>query len=219
MGRLGLRSFLVVAIVAAVLLSWLGAPRSVSACSCPETRISDYAGKPDIAVFVGTAGRRVGDNVPVRVEAWFQGPDHLPFVLTSTGETTDPTNGMVIMNSCGVQLEAGVRWIVVASVDPRGGPLTPASCFPVAPLDTPAGQEMLAEATRAYGAPEPPGIEAVSPEPSIVRPPPAASNAVRGEVEDGEEPGISPPVLIVIAVALGGVVLLVPLLMARRRVD
>src|SRR5688572_6650006 len=92
-------------LVAALMLAAvaLGSrPCPALACSCvAPTSFEEHVGDPGIAVFIGTATERVGDNVAVAVEGWFKGPGSARVVLTSTGETTDPATGTTMVNTCG----------------------------------------------------------------------------------------------------------------------
>jgi hypothetical protein len=156
------------------LLALAAAPPPCLACSCAEVSITDWIGDPQYAIFTGTAAPQVGDNVPVVVSHWFQGPGAAAVVLTATGTMTNP-DGTVTYNTCGTTLEAGDSWIVVAHVQGTGRLLEPGLCLPHARLDTQEGQQMLAAVVAELGGGAEPSASPEAPEGAMLPPTPAVT--------------------------------------------
>lgn len=134
-------------------LATAGSPTPTFACSCVASTIHDWIGKPDVAIFTGTAGPALGDEVPIFVSRWFQGPRSTAVIMTPQGEEA----------SCGVFFEPGA-WIIVARAS--NGRIEPSLCLPHARLTSTEGQAMLGaalsaasvHAPRESGAAPPPGL-------------------------------------------------------------
>ena len=141
---------LVVAILLGGVLSVgrLALPGAAFACMCAELpNIGTYDGV-DEGVMVG----RVGDDnrsgqFPMTVERWFHGGD-AAVVLLDSGTRRMP-DGSFSSSSCGVQLNAGMHLVLAA---PRAvDRFAPNTCTPLASVESPEGQAMLADAVGRFG--------------------------------------------------------------------
>ncbi len=111
--------------------------------------LAEIAGEPDVVSLLGTAGAEVAQGVPIRVERWFRGDGIAPVVWLDPSTLQGGDDGGL----CGTEpLDRDTRWVIVAwRFDGR---LTVDQCAPHARADQPAGLDMLAELTTAFG----PGI-------------------------------------------------------------
>ncbi len=123
-------------------------PAPTFACSCAQITIGSLDTTQN-QVFVATAGQATAQGTPMAVERWFAGPGPAPVVTLSPASFGDSA-------ACGVEpFPAGSRWVMSTwTGDPTQGQAqqpTTGLCQPHAPLDSPEGQAMLAEATSVYG--------------------------------------------------------------------
>lgn len=126
----------------------LALPGAAFACMCAEfPNVRTFDGV-DEGVLVG----RVGDDnrsgqFPMTVERWFHGGD-AAMVLLDSGTRRMP-DGSYTSSSCGVQLNAGMHLVLAA---PRAvDRLAPNTCTPLASVESPEGQAMLADAVGRFG--------------------------------------------------------------------
>jgi hypothetical protein len=182
-----IRTRLLLPLVLAALVLVAAAPIPCLACSCIQSTIADWIGKPDVVIFTGTAGPQVGDEVPVIVSRWYQGPGGSPILMTPVGDGA----------SCGTQLTPG-PWIVTANIDPQTGKVIPSLCLPHASLDTADGQQMLDTVVTTLGKGNEPSA---SPEAGAPSPTPTAEPTSPPSAEPGS------PVAQTL-VAVGGLALL-----------
>ena len=184
--------------VVLALAAWLAAAAPAAACSCAPTTAADYVGRPGYAIFTGTALPRQDVSVPFAVDEWFQGSGAAPAVMLATGEERHPDGG-ISSSSCGLSLSPG-RWLVFAT---RGddGRFDPGGCAITTSLDEAAGQELLAM-VRARLAGQPP--------------PTAAAEMPSEDPPDAPTPGALVP-YVVGPVAIGALVFVVLVAVARRR--
>jgi hypothetical protein len=182
---------------AAVSTASAALPRFAVACSCMALDPNvPFTGKED-AVLLGTVGADDGTGLfSVAVERWFKGGVE-PVIDLESG-TRRMADGTISMNTCGLGLETGQVWILVAH---RNGPTFSASnCGAHGDPRTPEGAALIAAARRTFGA----GLQPGAPPGADVDPPP---------------PGLDLAVIAIgaVSVVIGLVVLVVLLNLTRRR--
>lgn len=122
----------------------IGTAGPVAACSCATPgSIKEYA-KPNNAVFTGTAGEHADRGVPVDVKQWLWPQDAPAEVWLSAASFGDSAG-------CGTtEPQPGTSWIWVTWRPENQGDFQIGLCSPAAPLDTPEGEQMLAEALAVF---------------------------------------------------------------------
>jgi hypothetical protein len=187
---------------AALLTGTLSAPTITVACSCVRFAPSDigtYKDDPGTVVFVGTVQSMNIDPAnefghsrgQLQVDLVFHGD------IPSTLMPVEGGGG----GDCTMHLEAGQRMITAAGFD--GVVITPRLCSPYGDPITPDGQELIAEAVKAYG----PGVRPPD-APPLPTDPPASPNPAA----DTALPLIVASIVGVVIALFGAVALL-----ARRR--
>lgn len=137
-------------IVGAMSSAHLALPGRTFACSCiaPEPGAPTFTGDEG-AVLVGTVGAGDGRGTyAFAVERWFHGGNAAEVRLQSSTETL--VDGTSMENTCGLRFEVGERLILAAGwMDATT--LRPDACSPHASIASPEGQELEADAVRAFG--------------------------------------------------------------------
>ena len=183
--------------VALVLAAWLAAATPAAACSCLESNAADYVGQPGYAIFSGTALAAQGLDVPFVVDEWFQGSGASPQVLLTTGQERMP-DGAISADTCGRTLTPG-RWLVFATrVD--DGRYDPGGCTPTVDLGDADGVAALTTVRSRLAGQPPPTTE---PQLPSAEPPGAPSSGLLAYVAA--------------PIALGALVFVVLVVVARRR--
>ena len=140
-------------------------PVRVLACSCAVDLIPSLVetrADPDAAVFTGQAGIQVGGRVPITVERWFHGPGEADVVWVRARDIPTGPNS-VMTNTCGLEMMAGARrFFVVYGTPPE--PFNASTCSLGAPLDSPEGQQLVADASVVFGIHPAPVPSAAEPE-------------------------------------------------------
>jgi hypothetical protein len=134
----------------------LSLPGLTVACTCmaPVPGAPAFSGEED-AVLVGTVGQTDGRGVyAFAVERWFHGGSAATVRLQSAMETFP--DGQTAINSCGLTFEVGER-LIMAAGRTDATTLRPGSCAPYARVASPQGQQLLADAVRAFGEGAAPG--------------------------------------------------------------
>ena len=179
------------------LAAWFAAATPAAACSCLESTPDDYIGEPGYSIFTGSALAAQDLDVPFVVDEWFQGAEPVPGVLLTTGQERMP-DGAISADTCGRTLQPG-PWLVFATrLD--DGRYDPGGCTVTANLHEAAGREMLA-VVRARLAGQPP--------------PTAAPELPTRDPADA--PGSGLEAYIVAPIALGALVFVVLVAVARRQ--
>lgn len=146
-----------VVLVGAASASQLSLPGLTVACSCiaPQPGAPAFTGDED-AVLMGTVGQADGRGAyAFAVERWFHGGNAASVRLQSAMQTFP--DGQTAINSCGLTFEVGERLILAAGrTDPTT--LLPGSCAPHALVASPEGQQLVADAVRAFGEGTAPGV-------------------------------------------------------------
>ena len=134
----------------------LSVPGFTLACSCvaPVPGAPTFTGEED-AVLMGTVGQPDGRGMNAfAVERWFHGGSAATVRLQSALEMFP--DGSTAENTCGLHFEVGERLILAASrMDATT--LRPGSCAPYATVASPEGQQLEADAVRAFGEGRTPG--------------------------------------------------------------
>jgi hypothetical protein len=122
----------------------VGTAGPVAACSCAMAgSMKEYATEEN-AVFTGTAGEYAERGVPVDVKQWLwpqDAPEEVWLGAASFGDSA----------GCGTNPpQPGTSWIWVTWRPEQMGDFMTGLCSPAAPLDTPEGQEMLADALAVF---------------------------------------------------------------------
>jgi hypothetical protein len=183
---------LMAALVFVVAVSSATAP-CVYACSCAEPPpLAEAVREPTSVVFVATVMPGAAGHVPVRVDRWFYGAGAAPVLLLDEGGFGEGGEA-----ACQIgRPTPGTQFIASTARNPERGTVYLNLCTRWAPLPSPDGESLLAEATRVFGE----GAEVAPPvPPAEVAPDPA------------------PAVLtLVVAFTAGGLLFLLVVLVARR---
>ena len=136
-----------VVLMAALFASFgilVGTAGPVAACSCAMPgSLKEYA-TAENAVFTGTAGEHAERGVPVEVKQWLWPPDAPEEVWLGAASFGDSAG-------CGTNPpQPGTSWIWVTWRPDNTSDFMTSLCSPAAPLDTPEGQQMLAEALAVF---------------------------------------------------------------------
>jgi hypothetical protein len=142
-------SALLLVVAFATLITLFAAPRPAAACSCAFIELAQAANDPQFAVFVGTLGGLVGDVLPVRVEAWYHGQGAAP-VVEVEGWFSELGGGA----DCSIPPpERGATLVMATYRAPETGRYAMHLCTRQAPLNSPEGRDLLAEARAVFGPP------------------------------------------------------------------
>ena len=144
-----------VAMATTLLVGALGAtqlslPGLTFACSCiaPQPGAPVFSGEED-AVLMGTVGPGDGRGTyAFAVERWFHGGTAASVRLQSQEITF--ADGQTMIDTCGLRFEVGQR-LILAAGGAEATILTPNVCAPHALVATPEGQQLVADAVRAFG--------------------------------------------------------------------
>jgi len=149
----------------------VGTAGPVVACSCAMPgSMKEYA-TADNAVFTGTAGEHAERGVPVEVKQWLWPQDAPEDVWLSAASFGDSAG-------CGTNSpQPGTSWIWVTWRPDKTSDFMTGLCSPAAPLDTPEGEQMLAEALEVFDV-QP--LEEPSSEPTQAPQSPADPESVGG---------------------------------------
>lgn len=153
MTRRSIRSSFAVGVALSLVL--LALPRPAVACSCVPTQpMAAYAGEPDTVVFTGVTEPRDARGYPVSITRWFQGEVLVPRVwLAASGFDGNSA-------SCGIDpLPVGLEFVFIAYRVPGSGELIVNLCAPHAPIGTPEGDAMVADAIATFAGGAPPSAE------------------------------------------------------------
>ncbi|MBA2717626.1 MAG: hypothetical protein H0U52_00090 [Chloroflexi bacterium] len=124
--------------------SLLAVPRPVAACSCAMSESLKEHATAEQAIFTGTAGQQQDRGVPVDVERWLWGQNAAPVVWLAASSFGDSAG-------CGTNPpRPGSHWLWVTWLPGNKGDFGTGLCSPAGDLDTPEGQEMLAEALAIF---------------------------------------------------------------------
>jgi hypothetical protein len=169
----------------------IGTAGPVAACSCAMPgSMKEYA-TPENAVFTGTAGEHAERGVPVEVKQWLWPQDAPAEVWLSAASFGDSAG-------CGTTApEPGTSWIWVTWRPENQGDFQTGLCSPAAPLDSPEGEQMLAEALAVFS----------------VAPLPEASSEPTSAPQAPSDPGSSGAGRDASMLAIGGAVALASLAM------
>lgn len=146
-----------VLLVGALSARHLSVPALTFACSCiaPQPGAPAFTGEED-AVLMGTVGAADGRGAyAFAVERWFHGGTAATVRLQSQEVTF--ADGQTMIDTCGLRFEAGQR-LILAAGRTDATTLTPNSCAPHALVASAEGQQLLADAVRAFGEGTAPGI-------------------------------------------------------------
>lgn len=151
-----------VLLVGAMSAGHLSLPGRAVACTCvaPEPGAPVFSGEED-AVLMGTVGQTDGRGIyAFAVERWFHGGSAASVRLQSAMETFP--DGQTAINSCGLTFETGQQ-LIMAAARTDATTLRPGSCAPYALVASPQGQQLLADAVRAFGEGTAPGVPPETP--------------------------------------------------------
>lgn len=149
-------------LVGTLAFTALVAPGQALACSCVQRDENQiFTGSEDVVV-MGTVGPDQGNGVyAFAVERWFHGGEDTVIPVVS-GVVRFPGGGQS-MNTCGIELLPGQRWIFAAFKGDGG--YTPNVCAANARLETEYAQRVMAAAVAIFGPAKVPAQPSAPPAP------------------------------------------------------